>query len=65
MTVRTSDPGADLRRGGAVRSGFRSRNRIRSGNLEPALPFIEDDGQRHDVWFLDAVTAYNEIGAGE
>jgi len=31
----------------------------------PHFSFIEDDGKRHDVWFLDAVTAYNEIGAGD
>lgn len=31
----------------------------------PHFSFIEDDGKRHDVWFLDGVTAYNEIQAGD
>ena len=30
----------------------------------PHFSFIEDDGNRHDVWFLDGVTAYNQIQAG-
>ena len=31
----------------------------------PHFSFIEDDGNRHDVWFLDGVTAFNEIQAGD
>src|SRR5215831_18403889 len=31
----------------------------------PHFSFIEDDGNRHDVWFLDGVTAYNEIESGD
>jgi cellulose synthase/poly-beta-1,6-N-acetylglucosamine synthase-like glycosyltransferase/peptidoglycan/xylan/chitin deacetylase (PgdA/CDA1 family)/spore germination protein YaaH len=31
----------------------------------PHFSFIEDDGNRHDVWFLDGVTAYNEIHAAD
>ncbi|HBH40850.1 MAG TPA: polysaccharide deacetylase, partial [Rhizobiales bacterium] len=31
----------------------------------PHFSFIEDDGHRHDVWFLDGVTAFNEIEAGD
>ncbi len=31
----------------------------------PHFSFIEDDGNRHDVWFLDGVTAFNEIKAGD
>ncbi|MGO8839994.1 MAG: polysaccharide deacetylase family protein [Methyloceanibacter sp.] len=31
----------------------------------PHFSFIEDDGKRHDVWFLDGVTAYNEIETGD
>ena len=31
----------------------------------PHFSFIEDDGKRHDVWFLDGVTAYNEIQSGD
>jgi len=27
----------------------------------PHFSFIEDDGKRHDVWFLDGATAYNEV----
>ena len=27
--------------------------------------YDDDDGNRHDVWFLDGVTAYNEIEAGD
>src|SRR5262245_39863632 len=31
----------------------------------PHFAFIEDDGQRHDVWFLDGITAFNEIHAAD
>lgn len=31
----------------------------------PHFSFIEDDGKRHDVWFLDATTAFNEIHAAD
>ena len=31
----------------------------------PHFSFVEDDGQRHDVWFLDGVTAFNEIHAAD
>lgn len=31
----------------------------------PHFSFIEDDGKRHDVWFLDGVTAFNEIHAAD
>ena len=31
----------------------------------PHFSFIEDDGKRHDVWFLDGATAYNEINAAD
>jgi cellulose synthase/poly-beta-1,6-N-acetylglucosamine synthase-like glycosyltransferase/peptidoglycan/xylan/chitin deacetylase (PgdA/CDA1 family)/spore germination protein YaaH len=27
----------------------------------PYFSYVEDDGKTHNVWFLDAVTAYNEI----
>lgn len=27
----------------------------------PHFSYVEDDGKTHDVWFLDAVTAYNEL----
>jgi peptidoglycan-N-acetylglucosamine deacetylase len=31
----------------------------------PHFSYIEDDQIRHDVWFLDAVTAYNQIHASD
>ena len=31
----------------------------------PHFSFIEDNGQRHDVWFLDGVTAFNEVHAAD
>jgi peptidoglycan-N-acetylglucosamine deacetylase len=31
----------------------------------PHFSFIEDNGQRHDVWFLDGVTAFNEIHSAD
>ena len=33
--------------------------------FNPHFSFIEDDGKRHDVWFLDGVTAFNEIHAAD
>ena len=30
----------------------------------PHFSFVEDDGNLHDVWFLDGTTAFNEIAAG-
>jgi len=34
-------------------------------SLNPHFSFVEDDGKHHDVWFLDAVTAFNEIHAAD
>ena len=34
-------------------------------SLNPHFSFVEEDGKRHDVWFLDAVTAFNEIHAAD
>ena len=31
----------------------------------PHFSYEEDDGRKHDVWFLDAVTAFNEIHAAD
>jgi cellulose synthase/poly-beta-1,6-N-acetylglucosamine synthase-like glycosyltransferase/peptidoglycan/xylan/chitin deacetylase (PgdA/CDA1 family) len=31
----------------------------------PHFSFIEDDGKRHDVWFLDGATAFNEVHAAD
>jgi peptidoglycan-N-acetylglucosamine deacetylase len=31
----------------------------------PHFSFVEDDGKRHDVWFLDGVTAFNQIHAAD
>jgi cellulose synthase/poly-beta-1,6-N-acetylglucosamine synthase-like glycosyltransferase/peptidoglycan/xylan/chitin deacetylase (PgdA/CDA1 family)/spore germination protein YaaH len=36
---------------------------LESGN--PHFAFVEDDGKRHDVWFLDGVTAFNEVHAAD
>ncbi|KRE99552.1 polysaccharide deacetylase [Frateuria sp. Soil773] len=33
--------------------------------MNPHYAYREDDGTRHDVWFLDAVTAYNQIHAAD
>ncbi|MEI9886277.1 MAG: glycosyltransferase [Rhizomicrobium sp.] len=31
----------------------------------PHFSYVEDDATKHDVWFLDAVTAYNQIHASD
>jgi hypothetical protein len=31
----------------------------------PHFSYVEDDGKTHNVWFLDGVTAYNEIHAAD
>ena len=31
----------------------------------PHFSYLEDDNTKHDVWFLDAVTAYNQIHAAD
>jgi poly-beta-1,6 N-acetyl-D-glucosamine synthase len=31
----------------------------------PHFSYVEDDGSRHDVWFLDGVTAFNQIHAAD
>ena len=31
----------------------------------PHFSYVEDDGTTHDIWFLDGVTAYNEIHAAD
>ena len=31
----------------------------------PHFSYVEDDGTKHDVWLLDAVTAYNQIHAAD
>jgi peptidoglycan-N-acetylglucosamine deacetylase len=31
----------------------------------PHFSYVEDDNTKHDVWFLDGVTAYNEIHASD
>ena len=31
----------------------------------PRFSYVEDDHTKHDVWFLDAVTAYNQIHAAD
>ena len=34
-------------------------------SANPHFSFVEDDGKHHDVWFLDGVTAFNEIHAAD
>ncbi|MGC2237062.1 MAG: glycosyltransferase [Pyrinomonadaceae bacterium] len=36
-----------------------------SASKNPYFSYVEDDGKTHNVWFLDAVTAYNEIQSAE
>ncbi|MBI3675148.1 MAG: glycosyltransferase [Proteobacteria bacterium] len=31
----------------------------------PHFSYVEDDNTKHDVWFLDAVTAYNQLHAAD
>ncbi len=31
----------------------------------PHFSYVEDDGKTHNIWFLDGVTAYNEIHAAD
>ncbi|MDB5561213.1 MAG: glycosyltransferase [Hyphomicrobiales bacterium] len=31
----------------------------------PHFSYVEDDGKKHDVWFLDGVTSYNQIHAAD
>lgn len=31
----------------------------------PHFSYVEDDGKKHNVWFLDAVTAFNEIKSSD
>jgi cellulose synthase/poly-beta-1,6-N-acetylglucosamine synthase-like glycosyltransferase/peptidoglycan/xylan/chitin deacetylase (PgdA/CDA1 family)/spore germination protein YaaH len=33
--------------------------------LNPHFSYLDDDNRRHDVWFLDAVTALNEMRAAQ
>lgn len=33
--------------------------------MNPRYSYSEDDGTRHDVWFLDSVTAFNQIHAAD
>jgi peptidoglycan-N-acetylglucosamine deacetylase len=34
-------------------------------SANPHFSFVEDDGKHHNVWFLDGVTAFNEIHAAD
>ena len=36
---------------------------LRSDSLNPHFAYMEDNGEKHEVWFLDAVTALNEMRA--
>src|SRR4030095_10198905 len=35
------------------------------GSLNPHFSYSDDSDRVHEVWFLDAVTAYNQIRAAE
>lgn len=40
-----------------------SQIKFESDDRNPHFEYSEDDGSDHEIWFLDAVTAYNEIHA--
>ncbi|MEO9230668.1 MAG: glycosyltransferase [Devosia sp.] len=51
----------------AVRSAQDSEAQIDfdDSSNNPHFSYVEDDGKTHNVWFLDGVTAYNEIHAAD
>lgn len=32
-----------------------------TGSLNPMYSYLDDDNKEHEVWYLDGVTAYNEL----
>lgn len=36
-----------------------------AASKNPHFSYVEDDGKTHNVWFLDAVTAFNQIKSGD
>jgi spore germination protein YaaH len=36
-----------------------------SASLNPHYSYVDEQNHTHQVWFLDAVTAYNELRASE
>ena len=56
-------PAAPLSFQEAMLSAQGSKSDILFGlpTLNPHFSFVEDGGKRHDIWFLDGVTVFNEI----
>ncbi len=36
-----------------------------TGSLNPMYSYIDDINKQHEVWYLDAVTAYNQLSSME
>ncbi|MGI8469340.1 MAG: glycosyltransferase [Pyrinomonadaceae bacterium] len=51
----------------AARDSLDSPSQIKfdADTKNPHFSYVEDDGKTHNVWFLDAVTAYNELQAAK
>lgn len=51
----------------AARDSLDSPSQIKfdAETRNPHFSYIEEDGKTHNVWFLDAVTAYNELHAAK
>ncbi|MBX7169368.1 MAG: glycosyltransferase [Pyrinomonadaceae bacterium] len=50
----------------AANESLDSPDQIKFGDEKnPHFSYTEDDGKTHTVWFLDAVTAYNEMSAAK
>ncbi len=61
-----SGPRHDLPGDGAGGEGSRRRRSSSTPKtLNPHFDYQEDDGSIHHVWFLDAVTAHNQIRAAD
>jgi cellulose synthase/poly-beta-1,6-N-acetylglucosamine synthase-like glycosyltransferase/peptidoglycan/xylan/chitin deacetylase (PgdA/CDA1 family)/spore germination protein YaaH len=60
-------PATDLTFHDAVRAASDSEASIDfdPDSENPHFSYVEDDGKKHDVWFLDGVTAYNEIHSAD
>jgi peptidoglycan-N-acetylglucosamine deacetylase len=51
----------------AARESLDSPDQIKfdDDTLNPHFSYVEEDGKTHSVWFLDAVTAYNQIKSAQ
>ena len=51
----------------AARDSLDSPSQIKfdAETKNPHFSYVEDDGKTHNVWFLDAITAYNELQAAK